>query len=245
VEPLNATKNRIKSNTWYDEFDEWLYFESQTKIEMFPCKNESISTKEYKIYTMAPDKFKNYSEFLSSNKHLDVISTGETLKNTKKFVFKCNKCTTVHTLAQTSFSNKMSMLNADNFCSVCYREKCDEKKFYDTKKEIFESTGHILLTCEFGGSKKCTYECGNCKSINSTPYPNLKSNDSGECSICCKRRDFEDINKEIDSLGFILLTTKELYTNNKKLLVQCKCKKYSEFTISLFDLKRGRRKCCH
>lgn len=242
LQPLNATKNRIKSNTWNEELDEWWHFEIQNKLELFPIKNESNITKEYKSYIMAPDKFKNYSNFLSSNKDLSIISTIDSLKETKKFVFNCNKCNTTHTLAQTSFANKMSMMEAEDFCSVCYKEKCDKIKFEDIKKEIFELTKHILLTCEFIGDRKCTYECGNCKTVNSSYYSNLKTN-LGECPKCCKNTKIDDLKyivKEVDKLGFNLLTTKENYTNNKKLLVQCKCKRYPTFTISLFDLKRGR-----
>lgn len=242
LQPLDATQNRIKSNTWNDELEEWWRHEIQLKLELFPYKNETCLVKEYKIYTMAPDKFKNYTNFLSVNTDLVVISTAESLKNTKKFVFKCNKCDTTHTLAQTSFLNKMGMIGAEDFCTTCYKIKCDEEKFEETKKEIFDLTNHVLLTCEFGGSRKCTYECGNCKAINSTRYFNLKTN-SGECPKCCKKNDIECIVKDVDNLGFILLTTKETYTNNKNLVVQCKCKKYPSFTISLIDLKRGRRKC--
>ena len=112
----------------------------------------------------------------------------------------------------------------------------------ETKKEIFDLTKHILLTCEFGGKRKCTYECGNCKNINSTCYFNLKTN-LGECPKCyknTKKNDLECIAKDVDKLGFKLLTTQENYINNKNLLIQCKCKRYPTFTISLFDLKRGR-----
>lgn len=247
LQPLNATKNRLKSNTWNDELDQWWHHEVQVKLEMYPFNSNGIITKEYKLYTMAPEKFQNYSNFLSLNKDLTVVSTVDSLKETQKFVFKCNKCDTTHTLAQTSFANKMNMLRADDFCPVCYRDKCDKKKFEDTKKEIFDATGHVLLTCNFGKDRKCTYECGKCKFVSSTGYFNLKTN-MGECPNCCKKNqknDLERVAEDVNLLGFDLLTTKYSYTNNKNLLVQCKCKKHPGFNISLADLKRGRRKCCN
>lgn len=247
LQPLNAVKNRIKSNTWSDELDEWWHREVQLKLELYPFDTNGVVTKEYKSYTRAPDKFTQYSNFLSTNEDLTVISTVDSLRETQKFVFKCNKCNTTHTLAQASFGNKMGMLTADDFCSVCHRIKCDQEKFDETKKEIFNSTGHILLTCDFGGDRKCTYECGKCKFVGSTNYFNLKTN-TGECPKCRKtnqKNDLENVTQTVNALGFDLLTTKSNYTNNKNLLVQCKCKKYPCFNISLADLKRGRRKCSH
>lgn len=246
LQPLNATKNRMKSNTWGDELNEWWKHEVLLKLEMYPFKEDGSDIKTYKQYTSTSDKFKIYSAFLSLNKNLTVISTIDTLKTTQHFVFKCNTCDTTHTLAQSSFANKMSSFSAEDFCKVCCKEKSDKKKFEETKQQILEATGHILLTCEFVGDRICTYECGKCKMVNSTYYNNLKTN-SGKCPNCCKRnkeKRIEDIQKQVNNLGFNLLTTKDTYTNNKNISVQCKCEKYSAFNVSLSDLKRGRYKCC-
>jgi hypothetical protein len=246
LQPLNATKNRMKSNTWGDELNEWWQHEVLLKLEMYPFKEDGSDIKTYKQYTMAPDKFKNYSTFLSSNKNLTVISTINTFKATHQFIFKCNTCDTTHTLAQTSFANKMSSFLAEDFCKVCFKEKSDKLKFEETKRDIFEATGHILLTCEFGGDRIGTYECGKCKTVNSTTYKNLFKG-AGNCPSCCnntKKNRIEDVQKQVSDLGFNLLTTKNTYTNNKNISVQCKCEKYPPFNISLSDLKKGRRKCC-
>lgn len=146
------------------------------------------------------------------------------------------------TMAECKIYTLVSNTN-ENTITVTKKEKYRNiKKFEDLKNEIFESIGHILLTCEFGSDRKCTYECGNCKSINSTAYHNLKKS-KGVCSKCCNNRcknDIEQMTVEIGELGFTLLN----YTNNKNMLVQCKCKKHPAFTISLFDIRRGRHKCC-
>lgn len=246
LQPLNATKNRQKSNTWNDELDEWWHHEVQVKLELYPFNSDGIATKTYKVYMTPSEKFEKFSTFLNSNKELTVVSTVDSFKETLDFVFKCNKCNTTNTLVDSSFANKMCKFEAFDFCKVCYKEKCDKIKFDETKKTILETTGHTLLTCDFGGDRMCTYKCGQCKVVNTSRYFNLKTN-LGKCPNCCKntsKNGITSIAKEVSNLGFNLLTTKDTYTNNKTLLVQCKCEKYPRFVVSLADLKRGRHKCC-
>ena len=243
LQPLTAQHNLIKSNRWSKELNKWWENEVQVKLELYPfnLKNESIKYKEYILYTMAPDKFKNYSDFLSSNKNLVVTSTIDSLKTTKKFKFKCNICNTEHVLVQESFANKMFKFSAEDFCTTCYREKCDKIKFEETKKEILEQTGHILLTCNFGGDRTCTYKCCNCNVINSSYVGNLRKS-IGICPSCqnnLHKLDFNKLEKEVSNLGFKLNMKPDEYTNNKSIIVVCKCGN-DKYKVSLSDLKRGR-----
>jgi hypothetical protein len=190
---------------------------------------------------MAPDKFKNFVNFLKSNDKLQIISTPESLFETKIFSFQCLDCNQISTFAQASFSNKMYNTEPKNFCAICIRNNRDLIKFNKIKTKVFTKTGHTILTCNFGGDRECTYKCGNCGNQSSGYYNNLLKN-TGVCQACQNNKnkvDFDIIEKTITELGFKLDMKKEDYTDNKSLQIFCKCG--NSFKISLHDLKRGRQ----
>lgn len=189
---------------------------------------------------MAPNKYKNFTNFLKPNEKLQILSTPESLKENKQLSFRCVDCNEISTFAQASFANKMCVLKPNEFCAVCFRGKKDEHKFDKIKKEILEKTGHTLLTCNFGGDRKCTYECKNCKTTCSSYYNNLLKS-TGVCVKCQNienRNEFSKLQQDVKELGFTLNMKETDYINNKSLQVICKCK--NTFKVSLSDLKRGR-----
>lgn len=190
---------------------------------------------------MAPDKYKNFCTYLNPNPNLEILSTKESLKETKVFSFKCKTCDNTSNFAQASFSNKMSIMSPHKFCAHCTRVDNDKNKFNDAKKEIFEKTKHVLLTCDFGGDRKCTYTCANCERVGETTLHNLSKN-TGFCPKCQNdknRLEFTDVRDNVKLYGFVLNMKNNEYTNNKNLIVKCKCGN-PNFKVSLSDLKRGR-----
>lgn len=210
-----------------------------TRVSFCRNKNESCMKSKIQII-MAPNKYKNFTNFLKPNEKLQILSTPESLKQSKQFSFRCLDCNEISTFAQASFANKMCVLKPNEFCAVCFRGKKDEHKFNKVKKDFFEKTGHILLTCEFGGDRKCTYECGKCKNINSSHVTNLFKN-TGVCIKCQNdknKRDFNELQTEIEEMGFKMDMKCNEYIDNKSLQIVCKCG--NSFKVALHDLKRGR-----
>lgn len=206
--------------------------EKRKKIEGERARRQEV--------TMPPGKFGNFCKFLSSNPNLVVISTADSLKETKKISFQCKVCDEISEFAQTSFSNKMYKIAPEDFCATCFKCKKDGGAFEVVKQEILDKTGHVLLTNNFGGDRKCTYACGKCNTVHSTYINNLRRS-TGVCPNCqndTNRNDFAEIERVVTELGFVLDMRSNDYTNNKSLQVICKCG--NSFKVALSDLNRGR-----
>jgi hypothetical protein len=93
-------------------------------------------------------QYLNFKNFLTSN-GFEVISTQEEFNNTKIIVYECEKKHRTE-IKNTSFINKKSKYKHDieKLCATCLNYDPQGDRFKTIYKEIFEQTGHKLLSLE-------------------------------------------------------------------------------------------------
>jgi hypothetical protein len=180
------------------------------------------------------NRCKNYLQTMN----LVLICTLEEFKENKNVVFRC-KQQHVTTLNFDSFRNKKRN-NPDKLCTECDQEIFLREKFKKLAKEIFDSTGHTLLSLE--KERIVSYLCGVCNNINDSFLNNLLIN-KGHCPYCQNeqfKNDLQDVKNRIHKFesNYEVVT----YKNNKEVTI--KCGKEHTFIYSLYDIERG-RKCPH
>ena len=157
------------------------------------------------------------------------------------------KCPQEHemTLVHAVFINKKSKFTREklpmkDFCSGCVEvrnKKESEDKF---RSEIEEETGHTIIELD-NQTREVVYQCGTCGEKNHSFIQSMKVN-TGVCHHCQNdqfKLQYEDLKLRVEEKGFILLTKKEEYKNNKEnLKVICICKSIHECV--LWDITRGR-----
>jgi len=119
-------------------------------------------------------------------------------------------------------------------CVEC--NKIEENNIF--KNEIQELSIHTILKVHNG--KQIDFICGSCNIEGTSNKQSLiKSKSCGKCHNSLQRKDYEILKKEIENMGFTLVTKQYEYTNNKNITVLCICK--NEWKCSLNDLSRGRK----
>lgn len=185
----------------------------------------------------------NAIKHLGANEHLSVVSTVEDMRDTDTIVFACDLCEQHTTYNWFSFANKMYKAEASDFCPGCTRDTVNGLKLVDTCDEIQAKTGHIVTSCEFGGTRMCEYQCGNCGTKVTSTVSNLRRN-TGFCAQCVsttRRVNWHDMCAELITLGFKLAMVETEYTSNKKICVMCPCGSDVTFVTSLHRLRNGTR----
>ena len=122
--------------------------------------------------------------------------------------------------------------NIEDLCKFCRKEKEDKVMLIELQSKI----KHKII--EYIDSHNIKYECCCCKRTNkSNKGALLKSSNCPKCRNDVNRKDFGELEDEVEALGFSLLTTKEDYTNTKNIEVICTCGEVWNCYFS--DLKRG------
>ena len=172
-------------------------------------------------------KQKNYTEYLENINYK--VSFSE-----DKIIFTCPE-NHENKLTLNSFGNLKSKKNKFSmWCVEC--NKVEENEIF--KNEIQEVSIHTILKVH--NCKQIDFICGSCKIEGTSNKQSLiKSKSCGKCHNSLQRKDFEILKKEIEKMGFILVTKQYEYTNNKNITVLCICK--NEWKCSLNDLNRGRK----
>ena len=171
-------------------------------------------------------KQKNYTEYLENINYK--VSFSE-----DKIIFTCPE-KHENTLTLNSFGNLKSKKNKFSMCVEC--NKVEENNIF--KNEIQELSIHTILKVHNG--KQIDFICGSCNIEGTSNKQSLiKSKSCGKCHNSLQRKDYEILKKEIENMGFTLVTKQYEYTNNKNITVLCICK--NEWKCSLNDLSRGRK----
>ena len=184
--------------------------------------------------------YNNTKNYLDSIKYT-LVSSPEDIKNRENVIFKCQFGHTTE-LAFHSFGNKRRLLknNPEDLCSDCKKDKEHKIRFEEIKKQIFDCSGHVLLTLAKVGDE-CTYECFNCSEENKVvSFKNLTRLQSGNCRHCVNdknKNSEEDVAKRLEPHGFILIE----YNNRRD--VRVRCKNNHEVTVSLGDITNRGRGC--
>ena len=147
----------------------------------------------------------------------------------------------------TSFSvaglrNKLIKYEKKNdissFCKHCKVPIGCDTFLKDIQKEILEKNGHKvqkIIGVYNDGKKKLSYICGNCNTENQSDAGNIRKS-TGVCSNCqheSVKRTFDDVQKDLDPYGFVLLK----YKNNKQAKI--KCNKEHTFTTTINNVNRN------
>ena len=139
-------------------------------------------------------------------------------------------------LTLTSFGNKKAKCKDDPrlLCTEC-------KGIVDREAQRVELDGksnHRILA--YHDKERVEFICNNCGRQKISTKKSLET--SEYCAFCQNhhnRKDYNQLQKEIQDKGMTLITSKDDYTDNKSLLVYCTCG--SIWSTSLADINRGRR----
>lgn len=160
-----------------------------------------------------------------------------------------------------------SITGKKRICKVIteFREKTskkiqeDQKKFELARDEIKNKSGHIIISCQFGGlyPGKCRFTCGYCGADNQSCIPNLRKSLgrlSGRCQKCMLWADYDELCADFEqNKNFTLAMTHEQllaeYRANSykciRVTVRCKCEHGELFTARLGHLRHGDTQGCN
>lgn len=161
-------------------------------------------------------------------------------KRTRKFNVTV-ECPKKHHLTLCFNSIRQKTMD-DNFCTHCVNEQQADNKFEKNKDRIFEKTGHTLLTIDL--NRKCTYQCGNCGSVQNNYYHNFLYGDVGreciKCSQISNRNTYEKIIEICNAQGVTCLLGPEDYKCiTQPIPLLCICGK--EWSCSVKDIRKGHK----
>ena len=172
-------------------------------------------------------KYRNYKSILESA-GLTVVDDGQKADETKTIKYKCSE-DHISSLAYTSFGNKKCHVESGKIASFC--SSCNQ---LNNARTVVANAGHTLL--EYKNDKDVTYECGNCGSHNHSNLPALRKNITKRCVHCQnddRKVDVASVQTWVKNLGLEFIH----YTNNKHVVVRCKCG--DEYETVLHRLVRG------
>ena len=191
-------------------------------------------------------KYSNLKTFLQ-NEDCQLLTTEEDFNKSQNFTFQCSEDHQI-TMGYFSFNNKRGKLLRERKSGTTDGHICKYCFFFNkNKKEIFDKTGHILVSMKHAtenGSNNCTYICGNCGELKTSSTNNLKKDhNTGFCSSCFERdkKDLEQVNKELKATG-IKYTCIE-YKNSYNMVMKCDCGNIFTTRRNYLNRGRGCNKC--
>jgi hypothetical protein len=190
---------------------------------------------------MGQRKYNNYKSYLEANNYELLTTLDDFSKGSVDFQCQYGHTTT---LKQTVFGQKKKKYENDPtmLCSVCNtRGEKTQDRFEKHKKDIFEKTGHELLSTYSENSNiKCTYKCKRCSSVNKTTVSNLKKN-TGTCPSCSqtdiKNKTELEVIEKFKNLNLQVIE----YRHNKH--VETECEKGHRFAAVVLDIVNRNRGC--
>jgi hypothetical protein len=222
------------------------------------CKNCAIDRRRQNRKENS-GKYTNFQKFLNSinyqllNDKVEFLEQLNKNKNEIMINFKCDN-NHINNLKLFAFCNKRDSFQKnkiDKFCNTCITIDIFEQKYTERINEIkliFIKYNHTLLQLK-ENLRQIEFICGNCTKRGITSFGSITSeNYTGSCVHCFNERNrkpYDIVKKEVEDLGFKLLTLYENYTSNKKLEIGCnQCDIYYN-NRSLYRLKKNSKKHYH
>ncbi len=180
------------------------------------------------------EKYEYIKDFADKNNfYLDTPRTECDDICSVKFIFRCKNnddhCCKI---------KKVEVYNLDKLdCILCKNNKEEKEDILKIFAEIEARTSHTNLS--YRNKDECEFTCGNCGTVSTTSFRNLKANKGG-CVVCYRslqKTDIEIIKTKMTKFGFTL----EKYESKDK--VHLICKNNHKFISSVYSITKRNRGC--